>query len=164
MSRFLRLAGRIRSWPGVPQLRHVAEKAFAPYLRADLNEINRAVQARAIEDRSRFEDLERRIGEEILASTDILASTSASLRLLRRELLQLEKRMDAVAAHVEMSARLREDVDAAAEQLAVLQDRVVALERTLVEGGHVSSPPSDLGPVGSSDHHGPEARSGHAPS
>ena len=76
---------RLRSAPMVAKLRHVAERAFAPYLRADLLSIRDDVQRIKIEladVRRTVDDLERHIGP-LLRS---ISSANGTAQLLRHEM------------------------------------------------------------------------------
>lgn len=101
------MRARVRKAPGVPQIRHITERATAPYLRADLHSLHQdllrltdAIGALA----GRHEHLAGVVNEMDQAQRPILnaiASSNGTARLLRRELEALradvEQRLAAVA-------------------------------------------------------------------
>jgi hypothetical protein len=80
--------------PGVPQGRHVAERAFAPYLRADLESLHGDLLA-ACERVAVIEQRLRAIEEHMPAVLNAIVSTNGNARLVRREIEEV--RGDVVA-------------------------------------------------------------------
>jgi len=113
-----RLRTRLRGVPGLPQARHVAEKAIAPYLRADLHAVNLDLIAHRAAHGA-FVD-ETRVRLDVIEGSqpvvlNAISSTNGTSRLLRRE------------------------VDAVRDDVAAMRGRVDALELASPEndeGGH----------------------------
>ena len=85
MSKLAKLMRRATTLPGVPQGRHVAERAVAPYLRADLDSLHRDLLA-AVE---RIGAIERRldaIDANMPTVLNAVVSVNGNARLTRREL------------------------------------------------------------------------------
>jgi hypothetical protein len=71
--------------PGVPQGRHVAERAVAPYLRADLESVRHDLRE-ACERISSIEQRFQAIEDHMPAVLNAVVSTNGNARLLRREI------------------------------------------------------------------------------
>ena len=92
--------------PGVPQSRHVAERAVAPYLRADLTSLHRqlldmierldAVETQLRELSSTVEAIE----QYQPAVLNAISSTNGTARVLRRELETVRQHVTALAQPV----------------------------------------------------------------
>jgi hypothetical protein len=88
LGRVGKLAGlmrRLAGLPGVPQGRHIAERAVAPYLRADLESVHRDL----LDACERMAGIERRlvaIEEHMPAVLNAVVSTNGNARLVRREI------------------------------------------------------------------------------
>ena len=85
MSKLAKLTRRAATLPGVPQGRHVAERAVAPYLRADLEALHRDL----LEAVERIGAVERRldaIDENMPTVLNAVVSINGNARLVRREL------------------------------------------------------------------------------
>jgi hypothetical protein len=99
---------RVRTWlrqlPGVPQARHAAEIAVAPYLRADLHELHNevlamgdrldALEAHVRDLRTAVDDIERYFAPTLEA----ISATNGTARILRREVDDLRRALLAGAA------------------------------------------------------------------
>ncbi|MEO6157087.1 MAG: hypothetical protein ABIQ39_05600 [Ilumatobacteraceae bacterium] len=98
MRRLLRSLTRA---PGVPKARHVAERALAPYLRADLQSLHEGLIATV----QRLEVHERELAElhrivhdletHMPAVLNAISSTNGTTRLLRREFEALREEIGA---------------------------------------------------------------------
>ena len=77
------LRARLRSMPGVPKIRHAAERVLAPYLRADLHR----VEAEVHRLREAVDNLERHIDPVLHA----VSSANGTARLMRREVDELRQ-------------------------------------------------------------------------
>jgi hypothetical protein len=92
MSRLTKAVRRALRLPGVPEARHVAERAVAPYLRADLTSLHQTI----LEHNHRLVDVEQKVNVAAGVIRDVerhqpavlnaIASTNGTARLLRREL------------------------------------------------------------------------------
>jgi hypothetical protein len=85
MSKLAKLKRRAANLPGVPQGRHVAERAVAPYLRADVESLHRDL----LEAVERIGAVERRldaIDENMPTVLNAVVSINGNARLVRREL------------------------------------------------------------------------------
>jgi ABC-type transporter Mla subunit MlaD len=100
LAKFMR---RVTKLPGVPQSRHVAERAVAPYLRADLTSLHQQLLA-TIE---RLDAVEAQLRELVTtvgaieqyqpAVLNAIASTNGTARVLRRELESVRQDVTALA-------------------------------------------------------------------
>jgi phage shock protein A len=84
-SSFVRRAARL---PGVPQARHVTERAVAPYLRADLHSLHSDL-VDALERIGRIEQRLDAIDEHMPAVLNAIVSTKGNARLTQREMTAL---------------------------------------------------------------------------
>ena len=85
LKRFVR---RATTLPGVPEARHVAERAVAPYLRADLHSLHQDL----VEVAERLNRLEHRldaIEEHMPGVLNAIVSTNGNARLAQREMTAL---------------------------------------------------------------------------
>ena len=85
MSKLAKLMRRAATLPGVPQGRHVAERAVAPYLRADVESLHRDL----LEAVQRIGAVERRldaIDENMPPVLNAVVSVNGNARVMRREL------------------------------------------------------------------------------
>jgi hypothetical protein len=97
VARFKRFVRRATTLPGVPQARHVTERAVAPYLRADLSSLHRDL-VNALE---RLGDIERRldaIEENMPAVLNAIVSTNGNARITQRELTSVRAELADVRA------------------------------------------------------------------
>jgi chromosome segregation ATPase len=100
LAKFMR---RVTKLPGVPQSRHIAERAVAPYLRADLTSLHEELLA-TIE---RLDAVEAQLRELVTtvgaieqyqpAVLNAIASTNGTARVLRRELESMRQDVTALA-------------------------------------------------------------------
>ncbi len=114
MGRLKAAVRRLTRVPGVPEARHVTERALAPYLRADLHEIHMSqigIAARIDQLERRSEEIHREssdrlddIDRHLPGVLNAIASTNGTARILRRELANVER---SVAALQEDVPRLR---------------------------------------------------------
>jgi hypothetical protein len=103
VSRLAKYLGRVTRLPGVPQSRHVAERAVAPYLRADLTSLHHQLletieRLEAVE--AQLRDLGTAVGaieQHQPAVLNAIASTNGTARLLRRELEAVRQQVAALA-------------------------------------------------------------------
>jgi hypothetical protein len=103
MAEFL---GRCARLPGVPQTRHVAERAVAPYLRADLSSLH----LQLLETIERLDAVEAQLRElnttvgaieqHQPAVLNAIASTNGTARILRRELESVREQVTALGEPV----------------------------------------------------------------
>ncbi|HEY3485547.1 MAG TPA: methyltransferase domain-containing protein [Ilumatobacteraceae bacterium] len=96
MNAIKRLVRRLLRLPFVPQLRHVAERAFAPYIRADLTSMHQTMlelNHRLVHAEGQLRELDelRHYKAQVL---NAISSTYGTTRLLRRELDQLRAEVD----------------------------------------------------------------------
>ena len=94
---------RLTGLPGVPQGRHVAERAFAPYLRADLESLHRDL----LEACDRLAGIEQRleaIEEHMPAVLNAVVSTNGNARLVRREIEDVRGDVAALRSALDRSA------------------------------------------------------------
>jgi molybdopterin-biosynthesis enzyme MoeA-like protein len=101
-----KLLRRVTTLPGVPQSRHVAERAVAPYLRADLTSLHQQLLA-TIE---RLDAVEAQLRELVAtvgaieqyqpAVLNAISSTNGTARVLRRELEAVRQHVTALAEPV----------------------------------------------------------------
>ena len=106
MSRLAKYLGRVARLPGVPQSRHVAERAVAPYLRADLTALHRQLldtveRLDAVE--AQLRELSATVGaieQHQPAVLNAIASTNGTARILRRELEIVQQHVTALAEPV----------------------------------------------------------------
>ena len=113
-----RLRARIRRLPGVPQGRHVAERAVAPFLRADLHSLHQDVIiiADRMTDAQRDLDLLRRtvadIETHLPAVLNAISSMSGASRLAKRELDSLRSEVESHREqHTQDVRALREEIE-----------------------------------------------------
>ena len=85
---------RVTTLPGVPQSRHVAERAVAPYLRADLTSLHQDLVA-VIDRVGRIEERLDGIEQHMPMVLNAIVSTNGNARLVRREIEEV--RGDVVA-------------------------------------------------------------------
>ena len=127
MSRLKNAVRRALRLPGVPEARHVAERAVAPYLRADLTSLHQTI----LELNHRLTDAEQKVNVASGIIRDVehhqpavlnaIASTNGTARLLRREL-------DATNAELEnLRASLADERDEV--QATFLQERSAATKQ-----------------------------------
>ena len=116
MQRLRNLKRQVLGLPHVPQARHLAERAVAPYLRADVHDLAGNLQTVHENVNSRLVQVESRLDRAVTHVSDIGATASASNRLLRREQVHAEGKVaDALA------------------QVAVLAERIDALTAGFIE-------------------------------
>lgn len=92
MARFTRFLRRATTLPGVPQARHVTERAVAPYLRADVQSLHHDL----VDALERLGAVERRldaIEEHMPAVLNAIVSTNGNARLTQRELTALREQV-----------------------------------------------------------------------
>jgi hypothetical protein len=106
-----RLRARIRRLPGVPQSRHVAERAVAPYLRADLHSLHQdfiVVADRVTVARADLDELRRAVADiesNMPAVLNAISSMNGASRMVKRQL-------DALGGDVDTQRQRHvEDVD-----------------------------------------------------
>ncbi len=118
---------RLLRLPGVPEARHVTERAVAPYLRADLVSVHET----QLQHNHRLVEAEKTLHATAAATADIeryqpavlnaIASTNGTARLLRREQAELQEQMRSHAARA----------DALTDQIDLLTDRIDVLADNL---------------------------------
>ena len=97
VARFKRFVRRATTLPGVPQARHVTERAVAPYLRADLRSLHRDL-VDALDRLGRIEQRLDAIEENMPAVLNAIVSTNGNARLTQRELTSLRAELADVRA------------------------------------------------------------------
>ncbi len=132
-----RTTRRATKAPGVPQARHVAERAVAPYLRADLHALgleHTATTARLADLEQKVEHLvlvvrgdgERLNGIEQHMPTvlNAIASSNGTARLLARDVGDLRRELADVSTAVADALRLEQQLDDARRGLASTAERL----------------------------------------
>jgi hypothetical protein len=120
LSRYVRRALRL---PGVPEARHVTERAVAPYLRADLTSMHETL----LEHNHRIGHAEQVVHASAAAVADLeryqpavlnaIASTNGTARIVRRELGDVRAETAALADRIER-------VEPVEMQVEVMRSRV----------------------------------------
>jgi hypothetical protein len=103
VSKLAGLMRRLTGLPGVPQGRHVAERAFAPYLRADLESLHGDLLA-ACERITSIEQRLEAIEEHMPAVLNAVVSTNGNARLVRREIEDVRTDVAALRSALDRSA------------------------------------------------------------
>jgi hypothetical protein len=126
---------RILRLPGVPEARHVAERAVAPYLRADLVSLHETIlehnhRLRHVEDRvNGAADVIDDVQRHMPAVLNAIASVNGTARLLRRELDEVSGELKATGARLDASvATSATDLG---EHTTALRERADGLQREL---------------------------------
>jgi SAM-dependent methyltransferase len=140
---------RLLRLPGVPEARHVTERAVAPYLRADLVSMHET----QLEHNHRLVEAEKTLHATAAATADIeryqpavlnaIASTNGTARLLRREQAELQEkvradtsRLDALSDQMhgvwEAFGQVRSDFEPHVETLAWLLGRVETIRAEML--------------------------------
>ncbi len=114
MNWFKSSARRASRAPGVPQARHVTERAVAPYLRADLTSLHETmlelnhrlshVEAQTADHAAHIGDMQRHLPAVLNAISSINGTTRLVRRELadaRRELTEAEELRDGIVPHIE---------------------------------------------------------------
>ena len=101
---------RLAALPGVPQGRHVAERAVAPYLRADLDSLHHDL----LQAFDRITVIEQRldaIEENMPAVLNAVVSTNGNARLVRRELEDVRGAVDELRTALGHTSQVAARVD-----------------------------------------------------
>jgi Methyltransferase domain len=143
MPRFLGSFRRVLRAPGVPQARHLAERAVAPYLRADVASIA-ADQARTATDQSTTAERVQRVDlttnhrlhllEEAMNSLqthmpavlNAIASTNGTARQFARQHIELERQLAEIGLSHSAGAEALAQLEASMEALKLQASQIEA--------------------------------------
>jgi hypothetical protein len=137
MSAVRQYVRRLLRLPGVPEARHVTERAVAPYLRADLTSLHET----QLQHNHRLVHAEELLHSTAAATADIerhqpavlnaIASSNGTARLLRREQAELDDLVRRELAEIrDLMGREHTEVH---DLVRFVSERVDALESQLVE-------------------------------